>query len=182
MFIFNICWETATCVVRYSILAFYWRLFSTDRRLFRVIIWVFTAFETCWGLAVVCSPPTVFWGLFYRHAIYGLLMIFQVLMTRLRCVSIISLWDETATDCCSIFAFPLSMGSSISHIFIDVLLLSFPISLISRLHTYRSHRIIFTGLFASGILYVEFLFISPPRLMSKKSIWSGSARWRVSRT
>ena len=59
MFIFNICWEVATCVVRYSILAFYWRLFGTDRRLFRVIIWVLTALETCWGLAVVCSPLTV---------------------------------------------------------------------------------------------------------------------------
>ena len=94
-------------------------------------------------------------------------------MTTLRCVSIISLWDETDIGRCSIFAFPLSMGSSISHIFIDVLLLSFPISLIWRLHTYRSHRIILTGLFASGIWYVEFLSISPPRSMPKKEFEVG---------
>lgn len=168
-YIFDICWEAATCVVRYSILAFYWRLFDTDRRHFRIIIWAFTALETCWGLAVVCSPLTVLRDLFCRHAIYGFLMIFQVLMTTLRCVSIISLWDETDIGRCSIFAFPLSMGSSILHIFIDVLLLSFPISLIWRLNTYRSHRSILTGLLASGILYVEFLFISPPRSMSKKT-------------
>lgn len=72
IFISDICWEVAIWVARYSILAFYWRLFSTNRRLVRVVIWVLTALMTCWGIAVVCSRPTVSEGWFYRSDIYGL--------------------------------------------------------------------------------------------------------------
>ena len=60
IYVSDICWEVAIWVVRYSILAFYWRLLSTNRRLIRVAIWVLTALMTCWVIAVVCSRPTVF--------------------------------------------------------------------------------------------------------------------------
>ena len=57
IFITEVCWAVAIWIVKYSILAFYWRLFSTNRKLHRVIIVVLTAFVTCWGISAVCSRP-----------------------------------------------------------------------------------------------------------------------------
>lgn len=53
----EICWAVAIWIVKYSVLVFYWRLFSTDRKFHRVVILVLTAFVTCWGIAVVRSRP-----------------------------------------------------------------------------------------------------------------------------
>ena len=51
----EICWVVVVCVVKTSILALYWRLFSARNRSLRVIIWALAAFVVCWGIAVV-SP------------------------------------------------------------------------------------------------------------------------------
>ncbi len=53
IFISQICWAVVIWIVKYSILAFYWRLFSDNRRSVRVIIWALTALVKCWGIAVV---------------------------------------------------------------------------------------------------------------------------------
>lgn len=58
-FITEICWAVVIWIVKYSILAFYWRLFSVNRRLTRVIIWALVAFVTLWGLAVVPFCPSI---------------------------------------------------------------------------------------------------------------------------
>lgn len=52
-FIIEICWGVVIWIVKYSILAFYWRLFSANRRSTRFIIWTMAAFVTCWGISVV---------------------------------------------------------------------------------------------------------------------------------
>ena len=52
-FTIEICWGIVMWTVKYSILAFYWRLFSANRRSIRLIIWTLAAFVTCWGLSVV---------------------------------------------------------------------------------------------------------------------------------
>lgn len=54
IFIIEICWGVVIWIVKYSILAFYWRLFSASRRSTRIIIWTLAAFVTCWGISVVC--------------------------------------------------------------------------------------------------------------------------------
>ena len=53
LFISELCWTFIIWMVKYSILAFYWRLFSTNRRSIRIIIWVLAAAVTIWGVAVV---------------------------------------------------------------------------------------------------------------------------------
>lgn len=53
MFIIEICWGIIIWIVKYSILAFYWRLFSANGRSTRVIIWTLAASVTCWGISVV---------------------------------------------------------------------------------------------------------------------------------
>lgn len=52
-FISEICWAVVIWIVKYSILAFYWRLFSANRQSTRAFIWVLAALVTCWGVAVV---------------------------------------------------------------------------------------------------------------------------------
>ena len=52
-FIIEICWGAVMWIVKYSILAFYWRIFCTDHRSTRFIIWTLVAFVTCWGVSVV---------------------------------------------------------------------------------------------------------------------------------
>ena len=53
IFIDEAFWTVALWIVKYSILAFYWRLFAGNRRSVRIVIWVLTAFVACWGVAVV---------------------------------------------------------------------------------------------------------------------------------
>ncbi len=53
LFISDICWVVVIWTVKYSILAFYWRLFSVNRPLTRLFIWALTALVMCWGIAVV---------------------------------------------------------------------------------------------------------------------------------
>ena len=57
LFISEICWIFVIWIVKYSILAFYWRLFSANRRSIRIIIWVLAAAVTIWGVAVVGARP-----------------------------------------------------------------------------------------------------------------------------
>ena len=56
----EICWAVVIWIVKSSILAFYWRLFSTRSRLLRVIIWALGEFVACWGVVVVRPRPTIF--------------------------------------------------------------------------------------------------------------------------
>ena len=46
-------WTVAIWIVKYSVLAFYWRLFAGTRRSVRVVICALTAIVACWGIAVV---------------------------------------------------------------------------------------------------------------------------------
>lgn len=49
----DICWVVVMWIVKFSILAFYWRLFSARSRSLRVIIWALVVLVTCWGIIVV---------------------------------------------------------------------------------------------------------------------------------
>lgn len=53
LFIIQICWAVCMWIVKCSILAFYWRLFSDRHRSVRVVIWTVAAGVTCWEVAVV---------------------------------------------------------------------------------------------------------------------------------
>lgn len=52
----QICWVFVLWVVKCSILAFYWRLFSGNARSTRVAIWTIAVLVTCWAIIVVSSP------------------------------------------------------------------------------------------------------------------------------
>ncbi len=52
-FVIEICWGLVIWIVKYFILAFYWRLFSANGRSTRFIIWTLVALVTCWGTSLV---------------------------------------------------------------------------------------------------------------------------------
>lgn len=55
----SICWAIVIWIVKYSILAFYWRLFSGNRRVVRFVIWALGVLVTCWGVAMVRFCPLI---------------------------------------------------------------------------------------------------------------------------
>ena len=55
LFVSQICWVVVLWVVKCSILAFYWRLFSCNGRSIRFAIWTIAVAVMCWGIAVVRS-------------------------------------------------------------------------------------------------------------------------------
>lgn len=57
IFISQICWTFVIWTVNFSILAFYWRLFSANRRSVQVIIWILAVVVMAWGVAVVGACP-----------------------------------------------------------------------------------------------------------------------------
>lgn len=67
LYISEICWTVAIWIIKYSILAFYWRLFSVNRRSARITIWTLIAIATIWGLAVVCFRPFIPWAVLFRR-------------------------------------------------------------------------------------------------------------------
>lgn len=54
-FISQICWVVVLWIVKCSILAFYWRLFSRNGRSTRFVVWTIAVAVMCWGIAVVRS-------------------------------------------------------------------------------------------------------------------------------
>jgi hypothetical protein len=52
LFIVEVCYTAAVAFAKYSILAFYWRIFKPNRSV-RLAIYFLTGIMTCWALAVV---------------------------------------------------------------------------------------------------------------------------------
>lgn len=59
IFISEIGWAIAICVAKCSILAFYWRLFTSQGRSFRITVWAFVALMIDWGILVVSVGPLI---------------------------------------------------------------------------------------------------------------------------
>lgn len=50
-------WAIAICIIKCSILAFYWRIFSSTGRSFKIAVWALLALTINWGIAVVSVCP-----------------------------------------------------------------------------------------------------------------------------
>ena len=59
IFISEIGWANAICVTKCSILAFYWRLFSSHGRSFRITVWALLALMINWDITVVSVSPLI---------------------------------------------------------------------------------------------------------------------------
>ena len=63
-YISQICWVVVLWIVKCSVLAFYWRLFSRNGRSTRLLVWTIAVAVMCWGLAAVRSLSSIPWLFF----------------------------------------------------------------------------------------------------------------------
>ncbi|MCJ1459210.1 hypothetical protein MMC28_009587 [Mycoblastus sanguinarius] len=161
LFIGEFCWAASIFTVKYSILAFYWRLFSKLKGA-RIAIRVLLAVVTCWAIAAVlitafqCRPVAAFWDISLRH-------------------------DATCQN-----SFWSYLISSLVHVITDLAILVLPIPLIWKLQMNRSQKLLLSAIFALGglaaiisivrLVYVSRLESWKPEtlteILSETFVWS----------
>lgn len=129
-------------IVKYSILALYWRVFGRDA--IRWPVWILTAIVTAWGIAVVRVELDL-------HQDSSLLMRWQLFLSIFTCVPPKAFWDKSVVNAnCGVNNKKFLWGISIPNILTDVTLLLIPIPYILRLNTQWSQKRLLLGTFFLG--------------------------------
>ncbi|OJZ90167.1 hypothetical protein ASPFODRAFT_202724 [Aspergillus luchuensis CBS 106.47] len=110
-------------LVKFSILALYWRLFN--RANIKVPISLLATLVCMWGIAVF-------------------------LLTLLQCIPTRGLWDQSIDASCNVDSQKFLFAISIPNIIIDVTLLVLPVPYIMKLNTSRSHKKAIMSMFLLG--------------------------------
>ncbi|OTA08647.1 hypothetical protein A9Z42_0003790 [Trichoderma parareesei] len=144
--------------IKWSILAFYWRIFSIQF-LDKLCLWILAGMVACWGVAAILTS------------------IFQ-------CVPIPALWQQfdpvhptdPDTFTCGVDIHNLFIGKAVPHIVTDALILIFPLPYIWHLHLRLSQKIATAGIFLVGIFVsivsiVRFVFVLEVDLESPDVTW-----------
>lgn len=147
LFISEVSYTIVICSVKFSLLAFYWRIFKQSK--IRVPIYVLGAIVSCWGIAVVSSLR--FDG-FAR-----LLMITQIFITILQCHPVSDFWNRFAPNAkgsfhCGVNENHFFDGNSIPNIVTDAAILVLPMPFVWQLHLSKAQKLALTSVFIFGIL------------------------------
>ena len=127
-------------LVKFSILAFYWRLFKVS---IRIPVYVLRAVTICWEIGVVGD-------IFYPSISAWLTSaITKILATVFQCVPVSGFWNKTIHAKC-VNPKHAFLGNSIPNIATDIALLLMPVPYIWRLHRTSSQKIVLTGIFMLG--------------------------------
>ncbi|PYH49850.1 uncharacterized protein BP01DRAFT_309921 [Aspergillus saccharolyticus JOP 1030-1] len=110
-------------LVKFSILALYWRLFNRSN--IKIPIGIIASAVCMWGIAVF-------------------------LLTLLQCVPTRGLWDQSIDASCNVDSQKFLFAISIPNIIIDVTLLTLPIPYILKLNTSSSHKKAIMSMFLLG--------------------------------
>ncbi|GLA28505.1 hypothetical protein AnigIFM63326_006084 [Aspergillus niger] len=110
-------------LVKFSILALYWRLFN--RANIKIPISLISTLVCMWGIAVF-------------------------LLTLLQCIPTRGLWDQSVDASCNVDSQKFLFAISIPNIIIDVTLLALPIPYIMKLNTSKSHKKAIMSMFLLG--------------------------------
>lgn len=145
----------ALCLVKLSIITFYWRIFMI-RRLDKIILGILAGMVICWGVGSVCMPGLVSKPLFED----GRLTQRQMLTSVFQCIPISALWDQLdpvnppdpSTFECSVKVHPFFIGKAVPHIATDILILIFPLPYIWNLQLRLPQKIATSFIFGLGIL------------------------------
>ncbi|CAD6563631.1 MAG: hypothetical protein ASARMPRED_000099 [Alectoria sarmentosa] len=112
------------CLVKFSILTFYQRLFAASIRLPCYILGIIT---TCWGVATI--------AVIIAH-----------------CNPVSGYWNRKIAANCVVNETPFFVGVAIPNILTDVALLLLPMPYVWQLHTTSSQKMALTGIFMLGSL------------------------------
>ena len=141
LYISEVLWTVVIFMVKYSILAFYWRLFSETRSA-RVAVHILLAVVTCWGFGVVCLNCKNF-NCNFTH------LELQVFVTVFQCHPVNGFWDLGVVATC-LKTDRVNIGSSILHVITDVAILILPLPLVWKLRIERSQKATLSAVFALG--------------------------------
>ncbi|TWU70476.1 hypothetical protein ED733_000279 [Metarhizium rileyi] len=134
LFVAEILYTLSLVFIKWSILAFYWRIFGAGRRI-RPLLWTMFAVVCSWGIAVLlitifqCLPVDAFWRRF--DPIRPL---------------------EATSYACNVNQTHFFVGNAIPNMITDVLLLMTPIPLIWKLSLHREQKLAILSIFAIGAL------------------------------
>ncbi|KAL8872930.1 MAG: hypothetical protein Q9174_001533 [Haloplaca sp. 1 TL-2023] len=155
LFISEVSYTIIICSIKFSLLAFYWRLFKQSK--IRVPIYILTFVVSCWGLAVL-------------------------LVTVLQCRPVGDFWNRFAPDAkgpfhCGVNVNQFFNGNSIPNIITDAALLVLPIPCIWKLQLPRAQKLALTsifilGIFVIGVSIARFTFIINLDLVSPDITWN----------
>ncbi|KAL8743054.1 MAG: hypothetical protein Q9190_004555 [Brigantiaea leucoxantha] len=154
LFISEISYTIIICSIKFSLLAFYWRIFKQS--MIRVPIYILGVIVSCWGIAVI-------------------------LVTVLQCQPVSSFWNRFAPDAkgpfhCGVNENQFFNGNSIPNIITDAALLVLPVPSIWKLHLPKAQKwglmSIFTlGIFVIGVSITRFTFVINFDLVSPDITW-----------
>ncbi|KAF2791430.1 hypothetical protein K505DRAFT_309506 [Melanomma pulvis-pyrius CBS 109.77] len=125
LFITEVCYTGTIVFAKFSILAFYWRLFSRNDFVRWAVI-VITGMVTMWGIAV-----------------------FLIVVTQ--CRPLHGFWDKTIPAVCSVDSYKFFYGNSVPNIITDALLILTPLPAIWALRLQLQQKISLSGIFLLGI-------------------------------
>ncbi|KAL7906416.1 hypothetical protein GGI35DRAFT_108468 [Trichoderma velutinum] len=144
--------------IKFSILAFYWRIFSVQF-IDKLLLGILAGMVACWTIA-------------------------SILTSAFQCIPISALWQQfdpvhptdPSTFTCGVNVHKLFIGKTAPHIVTDVLILLFPVPYIWGLHLRMSQKIATACVFGLGIFVlivsiVRFVFVLQLDLTSEDVTW-----------
>ena len=148
LFTGEILYATVLCLVKFSILAFYWRLFNTSIRL---PIYILGAVTAAWWIAIVSIE---------RHHVYSSMQSestwltpnFQIIVTIFQCFPVSQFWERTDPSACQVDVYAFFLGNAVPNILTDAAIIALPVPYIWSLHRSTSQKIALCGTFALGSL------------------------------
>ncbi|CAJ2502527.1 Uu.00g099210.m01.CDS01 [Anthostomella pinea] len=159
LFIAEITYTLSLVFVKYSILAFYWRVFGAQRSI-RIPIWVLAGMVLAWGASVIlvsifqCLPVQAFWQRF----------------------DFVAPLPAEAYHC-GVDDNDFFNGNAIPNIITDVMIMALPVPYIWKLYMPRAQKVAITSVFVVGIFVtiisiVRFTFVLRVDLTSPDITWN----------
>jgi hypothetical protein len=142
LFAGSLIYTIAIAFVKFTILAFYWRLFSMKAR---IPITILTLTVFIWLVSLVSPIPHAFYTVRYKSDFD------KFLLALLACSPIRAQFDPSITTAKCIDTSGVYLGGSLINVIVDFVLVVMPLPYVWRLNASLGQRIVFGGIFALGI-------------------------------
>lgn len=138
LFVSEIVYTLTLCLVKYSTLCLYWRVFGTSKRN-RIPIWILAGLVTAWGVAILLTS------------------IFQCVPTRSWWKRLDPVDPMPPTEfVCGVDSTQFFIGNSIPTIVTDIMMIAMPVPYIWSLQMRVPQKIGVLAIFLLGALWVSF--------------------------
>ncbi|KAH7361104.1 hypothetical protein BKA66DRAFT_471340 [Pyrenochaeta sp. MPI-SDFR-AT-0127] len=161
LFVAEYTYTLSITFIKWSILAFYWRIFSTKPTI-RLPIWILCGIVGAWGIAVI-------------------------LVTSIQCFPISAFWERfdpvipmpPSEYTCGVDVHTFFKANAIPNIATDVFILLLPLPYIWTLQLCRAQKVAITSVFILGIFVtivsvVRLIFVLALDITSPDVTWNGS--------